>query len=56
MQATFNEVERAFVDGRITFDDVMTILIDNFGLIEAMRIMEHNLGLAMKEKSIMDSL
>lgn len=49
---TFKEVENAFVEGDITVEQFIEILIDNFGRKKAKKIIEFNLKMALlKERN-----
>lgn len=46
---TLREVEKALVDDYITIEQFIQILIDNFGVKKAERILKFNLDLAQKQ-------
>lgn len=43
MKFTWDQIQQAFVNGDISFEDLMSILVDNYGAKETVRILEHNL-------------
>jgi len=48
---TWQEVEEAFIDGRITLEQLIEVLVDNFGAKKTRKILRTNLKLAIdKEK------
>ncbi len=46
MKIDFDKVQEAFVDGRISIEDLFEILVDNFGHKKAKKIIMRNLELA----------
>lgn len=54
MQTSFDEVQKAFIEGKITLDELISLMKDIFGVHQTMRIIEHNLAIVMKEKAIKD--
>lgn len=51
MQASFDDIQKAFVDGRITLEQLVEVLVDNFGIKKASRIITHNIQLALNKES-----
>ncbi len=43
MKASWDDIQAAFVDGRITMQQLIEILIDNYGMDKAMSIVQENL-------------
>ncbi len=41
---SWDDIQQAFLDERITLEQLISILIDNFGLEEAMRIIGKNIN------------
>ena len=55
MKIDFNTVQTAFVEGFITLDEFIQILIDNFGKKKARKILRKNLDIAIKKEEISKS-
>ena len=53
---TFKEVETAFVQGDITTEQFIEILIENFGRKKTKKILEHNLRIALKKEEKSEGL
>lgn len=53
MEFTLKQVEKALINGDITIEQFIQILIDNFGKKKARKILEYNLKLAMKKESLL---
>lgn len=49
---TWQEVEQAFIDGRITLEQLIEVLVDNFGAKKTRKILRTNLKLAMEKDKI----
>ena len=49
MMASWEEVQQAFIDGYISFDDLVEVLVDNFGLKKTNEIIKRNLELSLKD-------
>ena len=47
--ASWEEVQQAFIDGYISFDDLVEVLVDNFGLKKTNEIIKRNLELSLKD-------
>lgn len=47
MQVTFDELQDALTDGRITKGQFLSVLEDNFGIAETMKILDHNMDIAI---------
>lgn len=45
MKIEFNKIQDAFIDGRITLEQLIEILIDNFGTKKTLKILRKNLSL-----------
>lgn len=48
---SMEELQDALVKEKITLNQFIEVLIDNFGMIKTRQILEHNLKLAMKKDS-----
>lgn len=49
MKISFDEIQDAFVDGRITLEQLIEILVDNFGPRKTRQILRRNLELALED-------
>lgn len=49
MMFSWEEIQQAFIDGDITFDELFEILKDNFGFKNAKKIIDQNLSIALKD-------
>lgn len=47
MQVSFDVIEKALVEEKITIQQFIEILIDNFGMKKTQEILQHNLKLSM---------
>ena len=54
MKIEFDKIQEAFIDGRITLEQLIEILIDNFGAKKTRQILKHNLELALKKEDLSD--
>lgn len=45
MEVTFEELQQAFIEERITLSQFVEVLIDNFGFEKTQQILAHNLSL-----------
>lgn len=53
MKASFKDVQRAFISGSITLEQLIEVLIDNFGERKTRQILKNNIKIALeKENSI----
>ena len=48
---TFKQVQDAFVQGDITTEEFIQVLIENFGRKKTKKILEHNLKIALKKEN-----
>ena len=44
---SFNDIQKAFVEGYITFEQLIEVLIDNYGIKKTKKILSHNIELAL---------
>ena len=51
MKFTFEQVQNAFVSGNITLEQLIEVLVDNFGAKKTRKILRHNLDLALKKEA-----
>lgn len=51
MQCTLEDLQSALVDERITLEEFIEVLIDNFGAKKTRKIIRHNIRLAMKKEN-----
>ncbi len=51
MKASFDDIQKAFVEGRITLGNLLEILIDNFGEKKAFEIIQENLKIAQEKEN-----
>ncbi len=49
MQVSFDDFQKALVDGRITIHQFLEVMVDNFGQKRAMEIIKENLDIAMEK-------
>jgi len=52
MKFTWEQVEEAFIDGRITLEQLIEVLIDNFGVKRTRKIIRTNLRLAIEKEKL----
>lgn len=50
MQCTLDDLQEALVEERITIEQFIEVLVDNFGAKQAKKIVKHNIRLAMKQE------
>jgi len=50
MQCTIEDLQEALVDERITIQQFIEVLVDNFGAKRTKKIIKHNVRLAMKQE------
>lgn len=50
MLYNFNDIQNAFVDGRINFEQLFEILKDNFGVVKARKIIKKNIKMALRQE------
>jgi hypothetical protein len=50
MQCTIEDLQEALVDERITLEQFIEVLVDNFGAKRTKKIIKHNVRLAMKKE------
>lgn len=50
MKASFDKIQEAFVEGRISLKELIEILIDNFGEKKTQKILSHNIELAIEKE------
>jgi len=51
MKFSFDEIQYAFVNGAITIEQLIEILIDNFGVKKTRQILRKNIELALKQEA-----
>ena len=51
MKIKFDKVQEAFVDGRITLEEFIEILVDNFGKKKTAKILAQNIEMAEKKQA-----
>lgn len=49
MTCTLEDLENALIEERITIDEFVQVLIDNFGRKKTKKILKYNLKLSMKK-------
>ena len=50
MKFSFEQIQKAFIDERITLNQFIEVLIDNFGIKKTRKILSQNLKLALKKE------
>lgn len=50
VQADYDDVEKAFSDGRISLEQFIEILTDNFGFAKTCEIISYNIQLALQSE------
>lgn len=50
MQIDFEILQEAFVEGQITIEQFVEVLIDNFGYLQTKKILKKNLKLAKRHE------
>jgi len=50
MKISFTKIQEALVDGRITIEQFVEILVDNFGQKKTRKILRQNLKLAVEKE------
>lgn len=45
MKASWDDIQQAFIEERISFEQLLQILVDNYGIEKTMQIIKENLGL-----------
>jgi hypothetical protein len=55
MKIAFEKVQEAFVDGRITLEQLIEILVDNFGPRKTRQILRKNLELALEQEATLET-
>lgn len=50
MECTLEDLQEALVDERITLEQFIEVLVDNFGAKRTKKIIKHNVRLAMKQE------
>lgn len=51
MKVTFEKLQEAFIQGRISVNQLIEVLIDNFGAKKTRQILHKNIELALKQES-----
>ncbi len=46
------ELERAFIEDRITLEQFIEVLVENFGVRKTRKILMHNLKLQMEKEKV----
>jgi hypothetical protein len=49
-EVSFDQLQQAFVEERITLEQLVEVLIDNFGAKKTRKIIEKNINLALKQE------
>jgi len=52
MKFIWEQIEEAFIDGRITLEQLIEVLIDNFGVKRTRKIIRTNLRLAIEKEKL----
>ena len=47
---SWEDIQNAFIEERITFNQLFEVLVDNFGIKKASKIIEKNLKLSLENK------
>ena len=47
---SFDDIQQAFIDERITLEQFIEVLIDNFGAEKTAEILDHNIKLAEQQQ------
>ena len=50
MKFTFDQIQQAFIEQRITLNQLIEILIDNFGVKKTRKILRCNLKIALEKE------
>lgn len=50
MECTLEDLQEALVDERITLQQFIEVLVDNFGAKQTKKILKNNIRLAMKQE------
>lgn len=51
MKVSFEKVQEAFIDGRITIEQLIEVLVDNFGAKKTRQILRRNIELALQQET-----
>lgn len=52
MKVTFEKLQEAFVDGRITLEQLIEVMVENFGPRKTRQILRRNIEIALEQEAI----
>lgn len=52
MKVSFEQLQKAFIEERITLNQFIEVLIDNFGAKKTRQILRRNIEIALKQETI----